>query len=341
VNVTRRALLALLALALLASAPALASATKRSWAQREIKLVTSQGLMSAPGGTFRPNDPLTQAELTELVTGLSAEPTRASAAAPGKATIAQLDAQLVDALGLGDEAALFYRAARAVGIRPPARFGREVVARLLGLRYNHPAAEDGLELLWSDPATRAEAAYSAAQILRFRGWELEAVEEHAAGLLLPELTDSQQRILTYAFGLVGYPYVWGGTSTKRQAPFGVRAPGGFDCSGFLWQVYKLHPYPGLEGLQKVLRGRTAAQMAGEVGRAQRVAYAKLQPGDLLFFGSGGPRGRAASVDHAGIYVGADWMVHSSRYGVTLAKVDGWYRERFAWGRRPLAEASLS
>jgi cell wall-associated NlpC family hydrolase len=337
--VTRRALLATLAIALLATAPPLASAAKRSWAQREIKLVTSRGLMTASGGAFRPDDPLSQGELAELVTGLAGDSTRVPSSTGGKVTIAQLDAQL-DALGLGDDAARFYRAARAVGTKPPARFGREVVARLLGLRYNHPAAVDSLELLWSDPATRAEAAYSAAQILRFRGWETQAVEEAAAELVLPELSDSQQRILTYAFGLVGYPYVWGGTSTTRQAPFGVRAPGGFDCSGFLWQVYKLHAYAGLDGLGDVIRGRTAAQMAGEVGRGKRIGFPKLEPGDVLFFGSGGPRAKATSVDHAGIYVGADWMVHSSRYGVTLVKVDGWYRERFAWGRRPLTEAGL-
>jgi cell wall-associated NlpC family hydrolase len=338
--VTRRALLATLAIALLATAPPLASAAKRSWAQREIKLVTSRGLMTASGGAFRPDDPLSQGELAELVTGLAGDSTRVPSSTGGKVTIAQLDAQLVAALGLGDDAARFYRAARAVGTKPPARFGREVVARLLGLRYNHPATDDSLELLWSDPATRAEAAYSAAQILRFRGWETQAVEEAAAELVLPELSDSQQRILTYAFGLVGYPYVWGGTSTTRQAPFGVRAPGGFDCSGFLWQVYKLHAYAGLDGLGDVIRGRTAAQMAGEVGRGKRIGFPKLEPGDVLFFGSGGPRAKATSVDHAGIYVGADWMVHSSRYGVTLVKVDGWYRERFAWGRRPLTEAGL-
>ena len=40
------------------------------------------------------------------------------------------------------------------------RFGAEVVARLLGLRYNHPAANDGRELRPQDAATRAEAAYS-------------------------------------------------------------------------------------------------------------------------------------------------------------------------------------
>ena len=76
--------------------------------------------------------------------------------------MAQLDARLVRALGLGAEAATFYQAAAAAGLRPPARFGTEVVARLLGLRTNHPAGQDDLERLPSDPAPRAEAAYSAA-----------------------------------------------------------------------------------------------------------------------------------------------------------------------------------
>jgi cell wall-associated NlpC family hydrolase len=82
-------------------------------------------------------------------------------------------------------------------------------------------------------------------------------------------------------------------------------------------------------------------MAGEVPRANRIPFAGLEPGDLLFFGSGGPRAKPSSVDHTGIYLGAGWMVSSSRYGVALAKVEGWYRERFAWGRRPLAEAGLA
>ena len=60
-------------------------------------------------------------------------------------TLAQLDAKLVRTLELGDEAALFHQAAVAAGLRPPARFGTEVVARLLGLRTNHPAGQDDLE----------------------------------------------------------------------------------------------------------------------------------------------------------------------------------------------------
>jgi cell wall-associated NlpC family hydrolase len=41
-----------------------------------------------------------------------------------------------------------------------------------------------------------------------------------------------------------------------------------------------------------------------------------------------------------IYLGNGWLIHSSRYGVALAPVTGWYDQRLAWGRRPLAEAGL-
>jgi len=42
----------------------------------------------------------------------------------------------------------------------------------------------------------------------------------------------------------------------------------------------------------------------------------------------------------GIYVGNDWIVHSSRYGTTLTPMTGWYETEFAWGRSPLVEAGL-
>ena len=71
-------------------------------------------------------------------------------------------------LGLRKAAKQFTQGARAAGLEVPGRFGTEVVARLLGLRLNHPAAQDFLELRPQDPATRAEAAYSAAQILDSR-----------------------------------------------------------------------------------------------------------------------------------------------------------------------------
>ncbi|MDP9262648.1 MAG: hypothetical protein M3O89_11845, partial [Actinomycetota bacterium] len=122
-------------------------------------------------------------------------------------TIAQLDLRLVQSLGLGKAANEFTAGTRAAGIKVPGRFGTEVVARLLGLRLNHPASEDSLELLPQNPATRAEAAYSAAQILQFRGWEAQDVQSLADSFLLPEFTDWQKQILTTAFARVGMPYI--------------------------------------------------------------------------------------------------------------------------------------
>ena len=98
-SVNRRALLAMLAITLVVATPPLASAAKRSWAHGEIKLVTSKGLMTAPGGAFRPDDALSQGELAQLVSGLTGRETRVPASPSGTVTIAQLDAQLVDALG--------------------------------------------------------------------------------------------------------------------------------------------------------------------------------------------------------------------------------------------------
>ncbi len=255
-------------------------------------------------------------------------------------TIAQLDLRLVQSLSLGQAANEFSAGARAAGLKVPGRFGTEVVARLLGLRLNHPASEDSLELLPQNPATRAETAYSAAQILQFRGWETQGVQSLADSFVLPELTDWQKQILTTAFARVGMPYIWGGTSDGPETEFGVSSRGGYDCSGFVWRVYKLETYPGEGNLASVLRGRTTFQMSGEVPRSQRIGLAKLQPADVIFFGDRGPRSDPSQVGHMGIYVGNGWFVHSSEYGVALARLDGWYAREFAWARRPLAEAGL-
>jgi cell wall-associated NlpC family hydrolase len=327
-------------LALAAPAVVLAKA-KRSWAHAEIKLVTARGLMGGDAGAFRPDAPLTRAALDELAAGLTDLPQAPTATSPAPVSLAALNQRLVRALELGDDARLFYRGARAAGLKPPSRFGSEVVARLLGLRKNHEVPNDHLELLPSDTATRAEAAYSAAQILRFGDWQTTAVEDAAAEFELPAYTPWQRKVLQTAVKLIGYPYVWGGTSSGPQTLFGVSSRGGFDCSGFVWRVFKLQRYPGGEALATTLRGRTAAQMAGEFPRARRIAFADLQPGDVMFFGRGGRRAKAAAIDHVGIYLGGGWMINSSRYGVALAPVENWYADRFAWGRRLLAEAGLA
>src|SRR5438477_9845790 len=311
------------------------------WAQAEIKVVVAHGLMAKSVHTFHPNDPLTRGALTALLSGLTAEPATASTHSQAPVTIAQLDATLVRGLGLNVAAGEFAAAARDAALAPPSRFGTEVVARLLGLRTNHPTQLDSLELLPSQPATRAEAAYSAAQILRFRGWETQQVQDLADTFALPTFSAWQTRILQTAVHFIGYPYIWGGTSESAEAPFGVQAPGGFDCSGFVWRVYKLQVYPGGAALAGTLKGRTTFAMSGEVPPANRIPFARLKAGDVLFWGAAGPRSKPAQVDHTGIYLGNGWFIHSSGYGVALAPLSGWYKQRFAWARRPLAEAGLS
>jgi cell wall-associated NlpC family hydrolase len=323
--------LVLLVLLGLVPAGAALGAKPTSWAAAEIRLLGQDPT------TFRADDTVTRGELAELLAPLAP-------AAPAKPevplTMQDLDARLVAALGLSTEAQAFAAAAKAAGLAPPARFGTEVVARLLTLRTNHPAKADVLERLPTDPAPRAEAAYSAAQIVRFHGWEVTRVREAATTFALPPLNDWQRRILTTAVKLVGYPYIWAGTSDRAQVALGKTVPGGYDCSGFVWRVYKLQAYAGAGALAAALRGRTTYAMSGEVPKARRIPAVAVQPADVVFFGAKGPKSKPAEVDHMGIYLGNGWFVHSSRYGVALETLTGWYQQRFAWARRPLLEAGL-
>jgi len=281
--------LAAFGLVCLGLVPSAAAATDASWAQPQIKLVVEAGLLAERVADFKPQKSLTQKTLAgalETLSRSSDEPVdyRYPAAAPGRAvTIRELDAALVGFLGLGDSARSVTAALRGAGLAPKPGAGTETIARLLGFRFNHPAADDALELGLNDAATRAEAAYSLARLLGLSGWEQDWVRSQTEELVLPELSDVQRQILNRAVSFVGYPYVWGGTSETPQQPFGKPTPGGFDCSGFIWRVFKLEPFPGASALAAVLRGRTTYQMSGEVAPAQRIRKAEnLQPGDLIF-----------------------------------------------------------
>ena len=353
---------------------AVAAGSSRSlpnWAAPQIATVVQHKLMGAKTvGKFRPNAALTHKTLTGLTAdlkeqlgvppsssgsggstgttttgttgGTTSTPSDPDPAAPE--TMAQLDRSLVQAVGLGKAAKQFTQGARADGLAVPGRFGNEVVARLLGLRLNHPAAQDFLELRPQDPATRAETAYSAAQILSFGylddSWQIAQVKSLAAAFTLPEVTDWQRRILDVAFSKIGMPYVWGGASDGMETDFGVTARGGYDCSGFVWRVYKLQSYASEGSLASTLKGRTTYAMSVEVPLSKRIAFKKLQPADVIFFGSHGSDSKGSQVFHTGIYVGNGWFIQSSDRGVALAQLTGWYRQKFAWGRRPLREAGL-
>src|SRR6476646_3698128 len=337
-----------------------------NWAAPQIATVVAHKLMDAKSvSKFHPNATLTNKALTNLAAdlkdqlGATAPPadgtgdtgttttgttttTVSDPAAP--MTMTQLDRSLVQAIGLGKAAKQFAQGARADGLAVPGRFGTEVVARLLGLRLNHPAAQDFIELRPQDPATRAEAAYSAAQVLDLGlladSWQIAEVKSLAADFTLPQVNDWQRQILNVAFSKIGMPYIWGGTSDNTETDFGVTARGGYDCSGFVWRVYKLQSYPDEGGLASTVMGRTTYTMSVEVPRSKRISFQKLQPADVIFFGSRGPSSKGSQVFHTAIYVGNGWFIQSSDRGVALAQLSGWYKKKFAWGRRPLREAGL-
>ena len=300
---------------------------------------------NAPGSILTPTDvPVPLTIVKSHMPAAPAAPTRTlyRALAPGAAvSVKKLDAVLVGYLGMGGAAREIQKTLADAGLQPPANTGTEAVARMLGLRLNHPAAQDGLELRPLQPITRAEAAYSFAQLLTLDESTLESVQAAADAFTLPALTDWQRRVLTTAIHYVGFPYIWGGTNPGPETLFGVSSGGGFDCSGFVWRVYKLTPYAGEGTLASVLRGRTTYQMSGEVPRAARIPATKLQPGDVMFFGANGPKSKPSVVDHTALYLGNGWFVQSSSAGVTLRPFDGWYTRTFAGARRPLREAGLS
>jgi cell wall-associated NlpC family hydrolase len=309
-----------------------------SFAAEQIEVVVGAGLMAPSVASFRPDDPLTESELASVLAGFGMSVTVVDAYRP--VTLRELDARLVSLVGLRTAAMQIRLAALNAGLTPKSWLGTETVARILGLRINHERESEDLELQLSQPATRAETAYSIARVLSLTPEEVETTRETAATFALPYLTEWQREVLVRALSFVGSPYVWAGTSEREQKLAGKLLPGGFDCSGFVWRVYKLEAFPGAPGLTNVLRGRTTYAMSGEVARSLRVPRDALEPGDVVFFGDRGTRSTPAQVGHTGIYVGNGWMVHSSRFGTTLTPMKDWYETRFAWARRPLAEAGL-
>ena len=137
------------------------------------------------------------------------------------------------------------------------------------------------------------------------------------------------------------PYVWGGTSDGHGDRLRRPARGGYDCSGFVWRVYKLQSYPNEGTLASTIQGRTTYTMSVEVPRSERIGFAEAAArGRASSSAPHGPSSKASQVDHTAIYVGNGWFIQSSDEGVALAQLTGWYKQKFAWGRRPLREAGL-
>ncbi|HEX4467206.1 MAG TPA: NlpC/P60 family protein [Solirubrobacteraceae bacterium] len=310
--------------------------TAANWNVSQQRSIVALGVMTSSPSGFSGAAALTGQAADEALTAAATRlelpaPAPTSTSTGATITVTQFDALLVDGVGLGDVATHVEQVARAAGLRPPSYFGTEVLARSLGLRYDHPAGEDSLELYPSEAITRAEGAHSFAELLHEGGWALEAARGTFEAFSLPHYDADQLRVLRIAVSKIGMPYVWGGTTDDTADGL---EHGGYDCSGFAWRVYKVSGLPwGAD-----IRGRTAAEQAGEIPRSARVPLAEVEPADLLFFGSARLHSKttASNVDHEGIALSGEWAIHSSGQGVYVLPLDsGWLAQQFSWARRVL------
>jgi cell wall-associated NlpC family hydrolase len=306
------------------------------WNTAEQRTVVGAGLMgNGPDGRFDGQLALSGADMAGALQALTLRPGMSRVTAWNDRSVAGFDAAMVAVLGLGSTASHVEAVAAAASLSPPRYFGTEVVARLLGLRFDHPAGQDALELYPSDPITRAEAAHSLAKILLQGPWTAAAARTLLAGFSLPRYSAAQLVPLRVAASKIGFPYVWGGISDVAA---GGQAHGGYDCSGLIWRAFK----PSGAGGGARIAGRSAAQMARETPRSARLALSAVVGGDLLFFGAAGFGGSAteASITHSAIALSGQWAIESSSQGVNVAPLtSGWLRTSFAWGRRVLSGAA--
>ncbi len=124
-----------------------------------------------------------------------------------------------------------------------------------------------------------------------------------------------------AFGrrFLGAPYTWGGTT-----------PLGFDCSGLVQRIFREHG---------VLLKRNSFEQAFQDPQLVPVAFEKLQPGDLLFFGT------EDKLDHEAIWVGDGTVLQSTRHnvpGVQITPYDSpFLKPLFRYARRLKRENKIS
>lgn len=123
-------------------------------------------------------------------------------------------------------------------------------------------------------------------------------------------------LIATAYRLMGFPYLWGGTSVK-----------GMDCSGFVKTCAFLN------GL---ILTRDASQMAYTGQRYSSTDYHDWRPGDLLFFGKPATNEKKARISHVGLYLGNGRFIHSmgfvhiSSLNPTDKYYDKFNSNRFLW-----------
>ena len=216
----------------------------------------------------------------------------------------------------------------------PANAGSEVLVRELGFVYNQPASRDGRERARRETMRLADLVYMLDRARGVGSWQRAKLARYR-DIHLPAMDPQRFAVVQAAVWQIGQPYVWAGDwpTATASAPWGAQAHGGFDCSGLVWWSFKGSAKSSQMSLGSGLLGRTADAMAFE-DPAEKVPATNLEPGDLVFFGPGGPRSAKGSISHTGISLGNGWFIHSSgsRGGASITFLSDYWPTATAWGR---------
>lgn len=106
------------------------------------------------------------------------------------------------------------------------------------------------------------------------------------------LRPSGENFVKKSFGMIGIPYVWGGTSVK-----------GMDCSGFTKTVLFLHGIILMRDASQQVNTGTPIDIS--------TGYDNLQVGDLMFFGKKAENGKKERIRHVAFYIGNNEFIHAS------------------------------
>ncbi len=122
-----------------------------------------------------------------------------------------------------------------------------------------------------------------------------------------------QQVVDFALQFLGYPYVYAGRHPDE----------GFDCSGFVYYVYKQFGYTLNPGATTQWNALSDVVIPRE----------SLQPGDLVFFSGNGD---VSGMEHVGLYIGNGQMIHASTpsTGVIITDLsEPYYVRKFLGGKR--------
>jgi hypothetical protein len=141
---------------------------------------------------------------------------------------------------------------------------------------------------------------------------------------LQSLTPSKEKVERIAKKMDGFPYLWGGTSSK-----------GMDCSGFTKMVYLMNGFViPRDASQQINAGRIVDK---------NLDFKNLEKGDLMFFGRKATPEKKQRVVHVGLWLGngkmefihASGNVHVSSMSKDEPNYDEFNKKRYLGSRRYL------